>query len=71
LYVDDSGTGLNADLFIYSACFDVDAAVLTEVAEHGEPDRLSALKRAVFEFAAPRTGDPLAGQRLTELTVAV
>ncbi len=33
----------------------LDAAVLMEVIEHVEPDRLSALERAVFEFAAPRT----------------
>jgi 3' terminal RNA ribose 2'-O-methyltransferase Hen1 len=33
----------------------LDAAVLMEVIEHVEPDRLSALERAVFGFAAPRT----------------
>jgi 3' terminal RNA ribose 2'-O-methyltransferase Hen1 len=32
----------------------LDAAVLMEVIEHVEPDRLSALERAVFGFAAPR-----------------
>ena len=33
----------------------LDAAVLMEVIEHVEPDRLSAVERAVFGFAAPRT----------------
>ena len=33
----------------------LDAAVLMEVIEHVEPDRLSALERAVFGFGAPRT----------------
>jgi hypothetical protein len=33
----------------------LDAAVLMEVIEHVEPDRLSALERAVFGFAAPGT----------------
>ena len=33
----------------------LDAAVLMEVVEHVEPDRLSALERAVFGFAAPGT----------------
>jgi 3' terminal RNA ribose 2'-O-methyltransferase Hen1 len=33
----------------------LDAAVLMEVIEHVEPDRLSALERAVFGFCAPRT----------------
>ena len=33
----------------------LDAAVLMEVIEHVEPDRLGALERAVFRFAAPRT----------------
>jgi 3' terminal RNA ribose 2'-O-methyltransferase Hen1 len=33
----------------------LDAAVLMEVIEHVEPDRLSALERTVFGFAAPRT----------------
>jgi 3' terminal RNA ribose 2'-O-methyltransferase Hen1 len=33
----------------------LDAAVLMEVIEHVEPDRLGALERAVFGFAAPRT----------------
>jgi 2-polyprenyl-3-methyl-5-hydroxy-6-metoxy-1,4-benzoquinol methylase len=33
----------------------LDAAVLMEVIEHVEPDRLSALERAVFGFASPRT----------------
>jgi 3' terminal RNA ribose 2'-O-methyltransferase Hen1 len=33
----------------------LDAAVLMEVIEHVDPDRLSALERAVFGFAAPRT----------------
>jgi 3' terminal RNA ribose 2'-O-methyltransferase Hen1 len=33
----------------------LDAAVLMEVVEHVEPDRLAALERAVFGFAAPRT----------------
>ena len=32
-----------------------DAAVLMEVIEHLEPDRLRALERAVFEFARPAT----------------
>ena len=32
-----------------------DAAVLMEVIEHLEPDRLRALERAVFEFARPST----------------
>jgi hypothetical protein len=32
----------------------LDAAVLMEVIEHVEPDRLSALERVVFGFAAPR-----------------
>ena len=32
----------------------LDAAVLMEVIEHVEPDRLGALERAVFGFAAPR-----------------
>lgn len=32
-----------------------DAAALVEVIEHVEPDRLRALERAVFEFAAPAT----------------
>jgi len=32
-----------------------DAAVLMEVVEHVDPDRLSALERSVFGFAAPRT----------------
>ncbi len=32
-----------------------DAAALVEVIEHVEPDRLRALERAVFEFAAPGT----------------
>ena len=31
----------------------LDAAVLTEVIEHVEPDRLGALERVVFGFAAP------------------
>ena len=31
----------------------LDAAVLMEVIEHVEPDRLGALERAVFGFAAP------------------
>ena len=33
----------------------LDAAVLMEVIEHVEPDRLTAVERAVFGFAAPRT----------------
>jgi 3' terminal RNA ribose 2'-O-methyltransferase Hen1 len=33
----------------------LDAAVLMEVIEHVEPDRLSALEQTVFGFAAPRT----------------
>jgi len=33
----------------------LDAAVLMEVIEHVEPDRIGALERAVFGFAAPRT----------------
>jgi hypothetical protein len=33
----------------------LDAAVLMEVIEHVEPDRLGALERAVFGFAAPGT----------------
>jgi hypothetical protein len=33
----------------------LDAAVLMEVIEHVEPDRLSALERAVFGFCAART----------------
>jgi 3' terminal RNA ribose 2'-O-methyltransferase Hen1 len=33
----------------------LDAAVLTEVIEHVEPDRLRALERVVFGFAAPGT----------------
>jgi 3' terminal RNA ribose 2'-O-methyltransferase Hen1 len=33
----------------------LDAAVLMEVVEHVEPDRLGALERTVFGFAAPRT----------------
>jgi 3' terminal RNA ribose 2'-O-methyltransferase Hen1 len=33
----------------------LDAAVLMEVIEHVEPDRLGALEQAVFGFAAPRT----------------
>jgi 3' terminal RNA ribose 2'-O-methyltransferase Hen1 len=33
----------------------LDAAVLMEVIEHVEPDRLSALEQAVFGFAAPGT----------------
>ena len=33
----------------------LDAAVLMEVIEHVEPDRLSALEQAIFGFAAPRT----------------
>jgi 2-polyprenyl-3-methyl-5-hydroxy-6-metoxy-1,4-benzoquinol methylase len=33
----------------------LDAAVLMEVIEHVDPDRLSALERCVFGFAAPRT----------------
>jgi 3' terminal RNA ribose 2'-O-methyltransferase Hen1 len=33
----------------------LDAAVLTEVIEHVEPDRLDALERVVFGFAAPAT----------------
>ena len=33
----------------------LDAAVLMEVIEHVDPDRLSALERAVFGFAAPGT----------------
>src|SRR5262249_58204180 len=33
----------------------LDAAVLMEVIEHVDPDRLSALEQAVFGFAAPRT----------------
>lgn len=32
-----------------------DAAALVEVIEHIDPDRLPALERAVFEFAAPQT----------------
>jgi 3' terminal RNA ribose 2'-O-methyltransferase Hen1 len=34
---------------------ELDAAVLMEVIEHVDPDRLSALERCVFGFAAPRT----------------
>jgi 2-polyprenyl-3-methyl-5-hydroxy-6-metoxy-1,4-benzoquinol methylase len=33
----------------------LDAAVLMEVIEHVDPERLAALERAVFGFAAPRT----------------
>jgi 3' terminal RNA ribose 2'-O-methyltransferase Hen1 len=33
----------------------LDAAVLMEVIEHVDPERLEALERAVFGFAAPRT----------------
>ena len=33
----------------------LDAAVLMEVVEHVEPDRLGALERAVFGCATPRT----------------
>jgi len=33
----------------------LDAAVLTEVIEHVEPDRLGALERVVFGFAVPRS----------------
>jgi 3' terminal RNA ribose 2'-O-methyltransferase Hen1 len=33
----------------------LDAAVLTEVIEHVEPERLAALERSVFGFAAPGT----------------
>ena len=33
----------------------LDAAVLTEVIEHVEPDRLGAVERVVFGFAAPAT----------------
>jgi len=33
----------------------LDAAVLTEVIEHVEPERLGALERVVFGFAAPGT----------------
>ena len=33
----------------------LDAAVLMEVIEHVDAERLAALERAVFEFAAPRT----------------